>query len=360
MVRAFVSFCVLLCLSASGLASDDPMDRPVAARFDERISVGRAYEVLGDLSGIRFVFDEGVRLDEMIELDTSGLTLRQVLEVQDLVTGTQRTPMSDGVVLVYPDNQTKRREYEAQAVRTFYLQHARVRDVNALLRGIIDVRKTAVNEAARAITIRDTADKVELAGRVIAHHDVERTQVDIQVELWLVGPKRAGEIHAAGPAWEPGRADEIRRRAGVEVIASSHLPAIDGDPVQLTLHEVGGLFFELGIEPRVHPDDRTLTLEWNSIVSVGTSESQAGGRHRRAEAAARVGNGGSVVVSSTLVFDRSSGESLSVLGAGRSPEDTRSLVVLLTPRVARWPAIPAEFEQGMLIGTEKRLRAPSR
>ena len=49
-------------------------------------------------------------------------------------------PVSDGVYVVAPDNQTKRREYVQLVTRTFFLENAPVKDVNALLRGIVDAK----------------------------------------------------------------------------------------------------------------------------------------------------------------------------------------------------------------------------
>ena len=129
---AFVLFLALCCCTGSALAGD-ALDRRVDVRFDEAVTIDRAYELLGGLGGKRFVFDEGVRLDERVHPDLRGLSLGQALELLDTLTGLARAPLVQGVDIVHPDNQKKRREHQPQGVRTFYLQHARVKDVNALL-----------------------------------------------------------------------------------------------------------------------------------------------------------------------------------------------------------------------------------
>jgi general secretion pathway protein D len=141
------------------------------------------FSVVHDVANINVIFDEGVRLDEKTDFNTDNIQLEEALDLLMLKLGLVFKVYNDHTILVYPDNQTKRREYEDQVIQTFYLSNAEVKDVNALLRGVVDIRKTAVNEQLNAITILDTQDKIAIAGRLIERNDKAKAELIIDLEI---------------------------------------------------------------------------------------------------------------------------------------------------------------------------------
>jgi general secretion pathway protein D len=96
-------------------------------------------------------------------------------------------------VTVIPDTPAKRREYEEEIVRTFYLSNADLKETVDLLRVVIDARRIAPLAATNAITIKDTPDRVAAAARVISAIDKARPEVVIDVELLEVDRTRLRE-----------------------------------------------------------------------------------------------------------------------------------------------------------------------
>jgi general secretion pathway protein D len=86
-------------------------------------------------------------------------------------------------VTIIPDTPAKRREYEEEVVRVFYLSNADLKETSDLLRIVIDARRVSTTAANNAITIRDTPDRVAAAGRIISAIDKARPEVVIDVEL---------------------------------------------------------------------------------------------------------------------------------------------------------------------------------
>ena len=62
--------------------------------------------------------------------------------------------------MVIPDTPTKRREYEQQVVKTFFLSNADLKETIDLLRVVLGARRVAPLPGANALTINDTPDKV--------------------------------------------------------------------------------------------------------------------------------------------------------------------------------------------------------
>lgn len=365
-MRRRLALLVLLSLSlgsvaAPALAGDDPLDQLVEARFEGDVSIGRAYELIGDLVGIRFVFEEGVRPGERFSLDVAGLTTRQALAVLDEVSGLWRRPVVEGVQLVIPENQTQRRIHEVQAVRTFYIQHADVMAVSAMLRGIIDIRKTAVDERTGSMTIRDTEAKLALAAELISHLDLEHPPVGIMVELWLLNPKRAKELRErqdASGLLSAKRVDQLRRSPGVEVLVSQLVSTTDEGAMQFQLGENKRINLELEATTRLHLDAREMTLEVSAQVSMApdpTGSSSAGGRNLRSTA--RLREAESLVLAGLALVDPESRRPRSILDD--TAAEALEMAVLLSPRVGTWPVIPEEYRAALQIGTERRIGLPS-
>jgi general secretion pathway protein D len=108
---------------------------------------------------------------------------------------------SQRTVTVIPDNPAKRREYEEEIVRTFYLSNADLKETIDMLRIVIDSRRIAPVTATNALSIKDTPDRINAASKLIAAIDKARPEVVIDVELLEVDRTRMREygLQVASP-----------------------------------------------------------------------------------------------------------------------------------------------------------------
>ena len=115
-------------------------------------------------------------------------------------------------ITVVPDTPAKRREYEEEVLRTFYLSNADLKETLDLLRIVVDLRRVAAVAATNAISIKDTPERVAAAGRLIAAIDKARPEVVIDVELLEVDRTRLREygLQLASPGHD--RPDRHQRR----------------------------------------------------------------------------------------------------------------------------------------------------
>ena len=108
-------------------------------------------------------------------------------------------------MLVIPDTPAKRREYEEEVVRTFYLSNADLKETMDLLRIVLDARRISPTTATNALTIKDTPERIAAAARVLSAIDKARPEVIIDVELLEVDRTRLQEygLQLASPG-SPG------------------------------------------------------------------------------------------------------------------------------------------------------------
>jgi general secretion pathway protein D len=165
----------------TGLAPSDTAQRPLTLTLTGA-PVREAYQALGKLAGINFIFDPQV-LDLNVNLSLKDVSFEQAINALGAVARTFHRVIDSRGILVLPDTPTKRRENEQQVVRTFYLSNAELKDAIDLLRVVLAARRVAPVPGTNAFTINDTPEKVAAAERIIAMIDQRRAEVVVDVEI---------------------------------------------------------------------------------------------------------------------------------------------------------------------------------
>ena len=162
------------------------------------------YSAIGKFTNMSVLFDPTFR-DQPVSIDLRGASLEQALS--SLSTTTRNFWRSTGPrgVIVIPDTAAKRREYEEEIVRTFYLSNADLKETVDILRIVVDARRLAPMTANNAITIKDTPERITAAGKIITAIDKARPEVIIDVELLEVNRTHLHEygLQVASPSSAP-------------------------------------------------------------------------------------------------------------------------------------------------------------
>jgi len=182
-------------------------------------SVRDVYTVIARYANLNIVFDPSFR-DDRISIDLSNVTLDQALAAVSSATHNFYKVTTQRTVTVIPDTAAKRREYEEEVVRTFYLSNADLKETIDLLRIVVDARRIAPLTATNALTIKDTPERVAAAGRIIQAIDKARPEVVIDVELLEVNRTKLLEyglqIASPGSPGINGAADVNRDKLTLE------------------------------------------------------------------------------------------------------------------------------------------------
>jgi general secretion pathway protein D len=174
-----------------GLALGPEAREPLGLSF-RNASLQEAYLALGRVAGVNFVFDPQFQ-DQTITVDLTDVPFEQALSALASAGRTFHRVTDARVVTVVPDTPTKRREYEQQVVKTFFLSNADLKETIDLLRIVLGARRVAPLPGANALTINDAPDKVAAAERIIEVVDKERAEVLVEVEILEVNRTRLKE-----------------------------------------------------------------------------------------------------------------------------------------------------------------------
>ncbi|MFQ5737608.1 MAG: secretin N-terminal domain-containing protein, partial [Acidobacteriota bacterium] len=157
----------------------------------------RVFETIGKLAGINVIFDPDFQ-PRRITVGLREATLAQALDIVALMTKTFWKAVTPNTIMVIPDNAAKRKAYEEQIIKTFYLsntlQAAELNEIVQTLRTLLDIRRVTPSTAHNAIIIRDTPDKVAVAEKIIRDIDRAKPEVQIQVAVLQARRDRAREL----------------------------------------------------------------------------------------------------------------------------------------------------------------------
>jgi general secretion pathway protein D len=196
---------------------------------------------LGRLADINVVFDPGFR-DSTLSVDLRSAPLEDALTSVSTSSRNFYRVTAPRTVTIVPDTPAKRREYEEEIVRTFYLSNVDLKEAMDLLRIVIDARRIAPVNATNAITIKDTPERIAAAARVLNAIDKARAEVVINVELLEVDRTKLAEygLQIASPG-SPGINGQVDvNQPGLTLNDLRNLTSAD-----VFVTNVPGLFYRL-------------------------------------------------------------------------------------------------------------------
>ncbi len=179
-------------LSPSGFDLPEDLTLPDSLVF-RNASVKDILTAIGHFSGINVVFDPQFR-DAVITVDLRKSPLEDALQAVTTSTRNFYRVTAARTITVAPDTPAKRREYEEEIIRTFYLSNADLKETLDLLRLVVDNRRLSPVAGVNAIAIKDTPEKIAAAARLISAIDKARAEVVIDVELLEVDRARVREF----------------------------------------------------------------------------------------------------------------------------------------------------------------------
>lgn len=157
-------------------------DKPVNLEFrDAKLSI--VFEALSRASGLNFVIDKDVKGDTKTSIHIKDLSVNSALDLLVAQQALRRKVLADNTVLVYPNTPEKRKLYDEQIVKTFYLTHAEPKQAMNLLKTMLETKVLFMDEKARLVVMRDSPEAVRMAEKLMGSLDMSEAEVMLEVEV---------------------------------------------------------------------------------------------------------------------------------------------------------------------------------
>ena len=174
--------------SLPGLEIEPALDTPMSFKF-EGADTREAYKTLGLVVGVNFVFESSPPASP-VTLELKDAPFEQALKAISMASKTFVRVVGPKLIQVIPDTPNKRRDFEDQIVKTFYLSSADLKEVVDVLRISLGARRVAPLPSGNALTINDTPEKIAAAERIIEALDKRHGEVVVEVEILEVNRQK--------------------------------------------------------------------------------------------------------------------------------------------------------------------------
>lgn len=144
------------------------------------------FDTIGKLAGVTVIYDPDFPA-RRISVDLNNLTLEQALQVVCIESKAFWKPVTENIILIAPDQPQKRRDYEEESLKTFYLANTvtpqDLTEIVTGLRSLFDLKRVQQLNSQNAIIVRATPDVLTLISKVIQDVDKAKPEVVVQVEV---------------------------------------------------------------------------------------------------------------------------------------------------------------------------------
>jgi general secretion pathway protein D len=169
------------------------LSKPISLDFKDA-PIKSVFDVIARTAGVNFVFDKDVRADARIAIFVRNATLEDVIKLVLTTNQLARKLLNENTLMIYPDTPVKAREYQELVTRSFFLANADVKQAQALVRTIVKTKDIFIDEKLNLLIVKDTADAVALAERLLESLDVAEPEVMLDVEVLEVSRSRVLEL----------------------------------------------------------------------------------------------------------------------------------------------------------------------
>jgi general secretion pathway protein D len=169
------------------------LSKPITLDFRD-VPIKSVFDVIARTSGVNFVFDKDVRSDTRVTIFVRDASVEEVIGLVLTTNQLERKLLNANTLMIYPDTPVKGRDYKDLVTRSFYLANTDVKQAQTMIRTLVKTRDIFIDEKLNLVIIKDTADAVRLAEKLIESLDMAEPEVMLDVEVLEVTRSRLQEL----------------------------------------------------------------------------------------------------------------------------------------------------------------------
>lgn len=177
------------------LALESAFKKAVTMEFKDT-DLKTVFELMSRTAGINFVFDKDIRQDTKISIFVRQNTVEDILKLILATNQLAYKVLNSNSLLIYPNTPAKLKDYQELVVRSFQVAHTDVKQMVAMVRGIVKAKDIYVNEQLNLFIMRDTLEAIRLTERLVSLNDYAEPEVMLEVTIldvtrsntFLLGP----------------------------------------------------------------------------------------------------------------------------------------------------------------------------
>jgi general secretion pathway protein D len=163
--------------------------KPVTLQFRDA-NLRMVMEAIARTTSLNVLFDKDVKSDLKVTIFVRDTPVEEAIDLILMQTQTAKRVMSDNSILIYPDTETKSREYAELKIRRFSMTNADPKNVMAMIKTMTKTKDMFVDEKTNALVVRDTPQIIRMIERLISAMDQPESEVMLEVDVMEVSRDR--------------------------------------------------------------------------------------------------------------------------------------------------------------------------
>ncbi len=168
---------------------------PITLKMTNDVKI--IFDTIGKFAGVNVIYDPDFPA-RRIPFEVNNVTMQQALDIACMQSKTAWKAVTENIIFVYQDTTQKHKDYDEQLVETFYLgntvQSQDLTEITNGLRQVLNLTKVQQLNSQNAIIVRDTADKLAIARKLLKDIDKAKPEVVIQVEVLSASTDRLRDL----------------------------------------------------------------------------------------------------------------------------------------------------------------------
>jgi general secretion pathway protein D len=188
------------------------------------------FETVAKVAGLNVIWDpEYPPAAKGIPVEFDNSTLEEALDYLAVITKSYWKPLSANTIFITMDNPNKRRDYEEQVAKVFYLSNVstpqELQEIVNAVRSVADIQRFFPYNAQNAIIAKGSADQVALAEKILHDLDKPRSEVVVDIIVMEASSIYTRQLTAAIASTGLNVPGNFTPRSGLQVVNNANTTA---------------------------------------------------------------------------------------------------------------------------------------
>src|SRR5262249_41002467 len=186
------------------------------------------FEGVAKLAGLNVLWDPEYQsqVKGSIPVELSNSTLEEALDYIAVLTKSYWKPLSQNTIFITMDNPNKRRDYEEQVAKVFYLSNVNgpqeLQEIVNAVRSVADIQRFFPYNSQNAIIAKGSADQMALAEKILRDLDKPKNEVVVDIIVMEASSVYTRQLTAALAPGGLNVAAAFTPRNGLKVVTDAN------------------------------------------------------------------------------------------------------------------------------------------
>ena len=157
------------------------------------------FEALSRTANVNIILDRDVKSDLKTTIYVKDASVEDTIDLILLQNQLEKRVLNNNTLFVYPATSAKQKEYNELKVRSFQISNVDAAHVANIIKSLLKTKDIVTDARTNTLVMRDTADAIAVAEKLVAANDVPDPEVMLEVQVLEVSADRMSNLGIKWP-----------------------------------------------------------------------------------------------------------------------------------------------------------------